>query len=113
LNANGHGRGGVPGRIAPDVGPDGRRSERARARGTGAERGGGEVRRVPTFLIEVIILLHDEVANGGSREARGGGERWQRWWAHGEEPQIRAVMGMGCGAIYTGVGAVVVRGVMG
>jgi hypothetical protein len=68
------------------------------------------VRRVPTFLIEVIILLHDEVANGGSREARGGGERWQRWWAHGEEPQIRAATGMGCGAIYTGVGAVVVRG---
>jgi hypothetical protein len=39
-NANGHGRGGDPGRIAPDLGPGGRKSERARARGAGAERGG-------------------------------------------------------------------------
>jgi hypothetical protein len=66
--------------------------------------------RVPTFLIEVIVLLHDEVTNGGSREARGGGERRQRRWAQGEEPQIGAATGTGCGAIYTGVGAVVGRG---
>jgi hypothetical protein len=64
-----------------------------------AERGSGEAQCVPTFLIEVIVLLHDEVANGGSKEAGGGGEGRRRW-AQGEESQIGAAVGTGVEALY-------------
>jgi hypothetical protein len=63
-----------------------------------AERGSGEAQCVPTFLIEVIVLLHDEVANAGSKEAGAGGEG-RRQWAPGEESQIGAAAGTGCGGV--------------
>lgn len=79
-----------PCRIAPDLGPGERRSERprghtqpqARARAhqseSGEEISGGERRRhrrAPTFLVEVVVLLHDERLRHGRGCCRGGGAR--------------------------------------
>jgi hypothetical protein len=39
-----------------------------------------------------------EAADGGSREAGGGGEG-RRWWSQGEEPHSGVVTGSGCGGV--------------
>jgi hypothetical protein len=67
--------GGDPERIAPDLGPVGRRSvlarqQRTRVRGAGRKEGRRGA-RVLTFLVEVVVLLHDERLRHG-REWRSG-----------------------------------------